>query len=127
MMHNMILILVFWFLLASSTGCCRHQCILRWTSRLPAAAGGSGRRLEAAAAAATPQLELGAGGRISWKQPRDLSQQGVVSYVVAHGHARPLKGVAREKHVPDKCLNGSLTDQTDKEELFYHRRGHCAE
>ena len=126
MMHNMILILVFWFLLAPSTGCCRHQCILRWTSRLPAAAGGSGRRLEAAAAAAT-QLELGAGGRISWKQSRDLSQQGVVSYVVTHGHARPLKGVAREKHVPDKCLNGSLTDQTDKEELFYHRRGNCAE
>ncbi len=49
------------------------------------------------------------------------------SHIATHRSARPLEGITREKHIPDKCLNGSLTDQTDKEELFYHRRGHCAE
>jgi len=44
---------------------------------------------------------------------------------MSHGVARhcvgPLEAVAREKHVPDKSLYGSLADQTDKEKLFYHR------
>ena len=61
-----------------------------------------------------------------------LSEQSVVSHAVtrqprAPGQGWPLEGVAREEHVPDEGLDGSLAHQSDEEELLYHRGGHGPE
>ena len=61
-----------------------------------------------------------------------LSEQSVVSHAVsrqprAPGQGGPLEGVAREEHVPDEGLDGSLAHQSDEEELLYHRGGHGPE
>ena len=43
------------------------------------------------------------------------------------GCGRPLEAVPRQQHVPDEGLYGSLADQANEEELFYHRRGNSSQ
>ena len=50
-----------------------------------------------------------------------------MSHAVAGHRVGPLEAVARQQHVPDEGLYGSLADQANEEELFYHRRGNSSQ